>query len=81
MKDNFYKFSLGQWSDILFDRINFSQIKFKSMKKVVNKKAANVGEIAVMRREPLPGVEGPSICHAYKLTCVAGSILPDSLPS
>jgi hypothetical protein len=40
MKDNFYKFSLGQWNDILFDRINFSQIKFQSMKKIVYKKPA-----------------------------------------
>jgi hypothetical protein len=65
----------------LFDHINFSQIKFKSMKKIVNKKkAAKIGETVVMHREPLPRVEGTSICHAYKLTCVAGSILPASLP-
>ena len=81
MKDNFYKFSLGQWSDILFDHINFSQIKFKSMKKIVyKKKAGKIGENVVMHREPLPRVEGASIRHAYKLTCVAGSILPASLP-
>jgi hypothetical protein len=50
------------------------------MKKIVYKKAAKIGEIAVMYREPLPCVGGTSIRDAYKLTCLAGSILPASLP-